>query len=56
MRDMYDVTITNVTFDGNGDRVTFNGIVSEEVFIELLRVIPLTPAYKWEVVHVIQDN
>ena len=53
---MYDVTITNVTFDGTSDRITFKGLVSEEVFIELLRVIPLTPAYKWEVAYVIQDN
>lgn len=53
---MYDVKVTNVTYDGQLDRITFKGIVSEEAFIELLKVIPLTPAYKWEVKYVIQDN
>lgn len=53
---MYDVTVKCVTYNGKDDRIVFSGIISEAALIVLFDKVPFTPAYEWEVVHVIQDN
>lgn len=53
---MYIVKIINTTFRGDGNIIVFEGTISEAAFIELLKVFPPTPAYRWEVMHGIQNN